>query len=116
MRILHLSDFHVEQAEGPNADGIDARESLRRMLVDCAHLEGIDLVVVSGDIADDGSAKSYADAAAMVAGFARSRGAPQVYCVGNHDHRPSFAAALGSGHVGAGGGDAGTLADPAAEE
>ena len=113
MRILHLSDFHLGQVEGPNADGIDPRESLRRMLADCAHIEGIDLVVISGDIADDGAPASYEAAAGMVAAFARSRGAPQIYCVGNHDHRPAFAEVLGSGHVAVDGRDGGTLVDSA---
>jgi 3',5'-cyclic AMP phosphodiesterase CpdA len=116
VRVLHLSDFHLEQADRPNADGIDPRAALRRMLADCAQLEAIDLVVVSGDIADDGSPEAYADAAAMVAEFARAHGAAQVYCVGNHDHRPSFAEVLGSGHVGVDGRDRGTLVDSAEGE
>jgi 3',5'-cyclic-AMP phosphodiesterase len=116
VRILHLSDFHLEKVHGPNPDGVDPRESLRRMLADSAHVEAIDLVVVSGDIADDGSPEAYADAADMVAAFAHNHGAPQIYCVGNHDQRSGFAAVLGSGHVGADGRDIGTLADPAGEE
>jgi 3',5'-cyclic AMP phosphodiesterase CpdA len=116
VRILHLSDFHLLQEHGPNPDGVDPRDALRRMLADCAAVEGIGLVVVSGDIADDGSPEAYADAAGMVAGFARPRGAPQIYCVGNHDDRASFAAVLGSGHVGVDGLDLGTLADLPAEE
>ena len=91
MRILHLSDFHLDRVDAPNADGIDARGSLRRMLEACAHVEAIDPVVVSGDIADDGSAEAYAAAARLIGGFASIRGAPQVYSVGNHDQRAGFA-------------------------
>jgi 3',5'-cyclic AMP phosphodiesterase CpdA len=116
VRILHLSDFHLEQADRPNADGIDPRGALRQMLADCARLDPIDLVVVSGDIADDGSPEAYADAARIVAGFARAAGAPQIYCVGNHDQRPGFTEVLGSGHVGVDGGDRGTLAGSAEGE
>jgi Icc protein len=116
VRILHLSDLHLEKVDRPNADGIDPREALRRMLADCSQLEALDVVVVSGDIADDGSSEAYADAARMVADFARLEGAPQIYCVGNHDHRASFADVLGSGHVGVDGSDRGTLVDFAADE
>jgi 3',5'-cyclic AMP phosphodiesterase CpdA len=108
VRVLQLSDFHLEKAAGPNPDGVDPREALRRMLADCAQLEAIDVVVVSGDVADDGSPEAYAEAAAMVGDFSRARGALQVWCVGNHDVRGSFAEVLGSGHVGADGSDAGT--------
>jgi 3',5'-cyclic-AMP phosphodiesterase len=111
VRILHLSDFHLDKVDGPNADGIDARGSLRRMLEDCAHLEAIDLVVVSGDMADDGSPEAYADAGRLIGDFATIRGAPQVYCVGNHDQRAGFAQVFGSGHVGVDGADRGTLVE-----
>jgi len=50
--------------------------------------------VVSGDVADDGSPEAYAAAAGLVGGFARSHGARQVYCTGNHDDRAGFAEVL----------------------
>jgi 3',5'-cyclic AMP phosphodiesterase CpdA len=109
VRILQLSDFHLAKADGPTPAGIDARGSLRRMLEDCAHLEAIDVVVVSGDVADDGSPEAYADAARLVRDFAMARGVPQIYCVGNHDQRPGFEQVLGSGHVGVDGRDRGAL-------
>ena len=58
----------------------------------------IDLVLVSGDVADDGSPEAYADALDLVGSFARDRGAAQAWCVGNHDARVAFAAILGTGH------------------
>ena len=60
VRILHLSDFHLTKLPGPNAEGIDPREALRLMLTACAHVDAVDMVVVSGDIADDGSSDAYA--------------------------------------------------------
>jgi len=109
MRILHLSDTHVPGGVGPDGDGVDARAALAQLLQDCRHLSGIDLVVVSGDIADDGSPEAYAAVQALVGGFARERHAGQVYCPGNHDDRAAFAGTLGSGHLDANGGDAGLL-------
>lgn len=99
MRILHLSDFHLPRLPGVDADGVDARATLTQMLQDCQHLEDVDLVVVSGDVADDGSQPGYADALALISGLARRHGAAQVYCTGNHDQRDAFAAILGSGHL-----------------
>ncbi|MEV6846653.1 metallophosphoesterase [Actinoplanes sp. NPDC051411] len=99
MRILHLSDTHITAAPGPNRDGIDPRESLRQMLHDCAELADLDAVVVSGDVADDGSAEAYADALEMVGAFARRRGIPAIFSTGNHDERKPFAAVLGTGHT-----------------
>ena len=98
MRILHLSDTHITAASGPNRDGIDSRASLRRMLHDCAELPGLDAVVVSGDVADDGSPEAYADALDLVGAFARPRGIPAIFSTGNHDDRKPFTAVLGSGH------------------
>ncbi len=109
VRILHLSDCHLPRDRGPDADGVDARVVLEQLLYDCRHLPGVDLVVVSGDIAEDGSPGGYRVARALVGGFAQERGVPAVFCTGNHDDREAFAAGLGSGHLDPGGRDAGRL-------
>lgn len=111
-RILHLSDTHVS-ATGPDEDGVDAVASLELMLRDARHVPGLDLVVVSGDVADDGSAEGCTAVRERVARFAAGRGIPHVYSTGNHDSRPGFAAALGSGHLAADGSDRGELMDAA---
>ncbi|MFT4263569.1 MAG: metallophosphoesterase [Nocardioides sp.] len=110
-RILHLSDPHVP-ATGPDMDGVDAIGSLERILHDVRHVPDLDLIVVSGDIADDGSAAGCEAVRERVGAFAAERGIPHVYSTGNHDDRDAFAAALGTGHLGAGGADRGTLLDP----
>ena len=107
-RILHLSDTHVT-ASGFDEDGVDALASLDQILRDCRHLAGLDLIVVSGDIADDGSAEGCALVRDRVGRFAADRGIPHVYTTGNHDRRPGFTAALGTGHLDARGGDVGRL-------
>ncbi|HWG12883.1 MAG TPA: metallophosphoesterase [Streptosporangiaceae bacterium] len=109
-RILHLSDTHAT-ATGYDADGVNALAALDQILRDCRHLSGLDLVVVSGDIADDGSAEGCALVLDRVGQFAAARGIPHVYTTGNHDRRPGFTAALGSGHREAANADAGVLLD-----
>jgi len=110
-RILHLSDTHVS-ATGFDADGVDAVASLERMLFDAGHLPAIDLVIVTGDIADDGSAAGCRTVMERVGDFAAARGIPHVYTTGNHDDRGAFADILGSGHIGPDGADRGVLLDP----
>lgn len=109
MRILHLSDCHLSRERGPDSDGVDARAVLEQLLHDCRHLPGVNLVVVSGDVADDGSPEGYRDARALVGSFAQERGVPAVFCTGNHDDRDAFAAGLGSGHLDPRGRDAGDV-------
>lgn len=98
VRILHLTDTHVSGPEGPDGEGIDGRAVLDGLLFDCRHLEDLDLVVVSGDVADDGSRQGYRAVRERVGAFARARGAATAYAVGNHDLRDAFEAELGSGH------------------
>lgn len=103
MRILHISDTHINGTDQPFPDGVDARSCLTGMLDDCAEVGPLDLVVHSGDVTNDGSVSGYEFAAAAVGGFARAHGAAYVYCMGNHDARSSFGQVLGGGHHGADG-------------
>lgn len=112
MRILHLSDTHLPAAAGLDEDGVDARAVLTGLLHDCRHLTEIDVVIVSGDIADDGSLEGYRDALAAVEAYARSKNAATVFCVGNHDERSAFQAVLGTGHHNKAGSATGQLLVP----
>src|SRR4051794_6891522 len=107
-RILHLSDPHLT-GNGVDEDGVDAAASLEAILRDARWVPDIDVVVVSGDIADDGSVAGYEQVRRRVAAFAAERGVPHVYATGNHDTREGFAQVLGSGHLGADGEDVGEL-------
>lgn len=111
MRILHLSDTHLT-ASGFDEDGVDAAASLDRILHDVRFLPDLDLVVVSGDLADDGSVAGYVGVRERIGRFAAARQVPQVYCIGNHDDRAAFAQVLGTGHVDAAGRDVGQAAVP----
>lgn len=114
-RILHLSDIHMT-ASGVDEDGVNAAAALDRMLHDCRHLTGLDAVVVTGDIADDGSAEGCALVRERVGQFAARRGIPHIYSTGNHDQRPAFSSALGTGHLGPDGLDVGVPLDGLEDE
>lgn len=103
-RILHLSDPHVT-ASGFDAFGVDAIASLDRILHDTQQVRDVDLVLVTGDIADDGSVEGCLAVRERVGEFAAQRGVPHIYTTGNHDDRTAFARAFGSGHLAAAGDD-----------
>jgi Icc protein len=105
MRILHLSDTHLDRLDGPSSHEVSARGSLRRILDDCREVQHIDAVVTSGDLADDGSREAYADVLQLIGGFARERRIPAIFSTGNHDERQAFTEILGSGHLDATGTD-----------
>lgn len=105
-RILHLSDLHLRAI--PGVGEVDADRSLRYVLDACAHLEDIAAVIVTGDIADDGSPAAYERAGAALLGYARDRGAYLMICAGNHDDRDAFVSVLGSGHFDPHGTEVGT--------
>lgn len=90
MRILHLSDPHIGR------DG--AVGSLRLMLGELRQPRGVDAVVVTGDLADDGATEAYATVRTRVGDFARPLGAPVFHTTGDHDERSAFAKVPGSGH------------------
>jgi 3',5'-cyclic AMP phosphodiesterase CpdA len=106
-RVLHLSDTHVS-ATGFDQFGVDALSSLDRVLRDVRHVPDLDLVVVSGDVSDDGSAEGGLAVRERVAAFARPRRIPQVYCMGNHDQRAAFGSVFHSGHLNSDGQDIGS--------
>lgn len=96
LRILHLSDTHFSGDGGRHYGVVDTVEHLDRALDHVAHLP-FDLVVVSGDVSEDGSVESYRQIRDAVVPWARERGARAVFAMGNHDHRDSFRAVLGGG-------------------
>ncbi|WP_217546507.1 metallophosphoesterase [Streptomyces sp. GbtcB6] len=105
MRILHLSDTHLDRTDAPNRRGVNATASLRLMLDELRHLQGLDAVVVTGDLADDGSAEAYTALRTLIGAYAEARNIPVLCTTGNHDEREAFAKVLGSGHLDADGTD-----------
>ncbi len=98
MRILHLSDTHLDEAGAPDADGADGTAALRLLLDELQYLDDLDAVVITGDVADDGSRVAYTRARELVSAYASRRGAEVFYTTGNHDDRSAFRGVLGSGH------------------
>lgn len=96
-RILHLSDVHAG-VDGSDGFGVDALAGLEEVLSAAQSLTDLGLVVVSGDISDDGSEGGLEAVRDRVTEFATARKIPQIYCMGNHDLRNAFEAVLGHGH------------------
>ena len=85
--IAHLSDLHVGGPWSP-------ADRARRVL---AHLVGydppVDVVVLTGDLAEHGSEQEYAEVAALLAQWPGP--GPVLTCPGNHDVRTGYAALRG---------------------
>lgn len=101
LRILHLSDTHFSGDGGRHYGVVDTAEHLRRALTHVGHLL-FDLVVVSGDVSEDGTEASYQQITDILFPWALARGARVVFAMGNHDRREAFRAALGNGQPDAG--------------
>lgn len=114
LRILHLSDTHLSAPGVLHHGAVDTLEATRRVLAACEVLPAPDVVVVSGDVSDDGSTESYAAARDVVGGWAHARGARAVFAAGNHDQRGPFRQVLGDGHDGAAAAAGGAAAGGAA--
>lgn len=99
LRILHLSDTHLfAGADGERRrhyDRVDTTQALRRVLERAGSLARLDLVLVSGDLADDGNADSYRTLRDLLTPWAAERGATVGYVMGNHDLADGFQAVLG---------------------
>ena len=107
MRILHLTDPHMTAA-GLNRFGVDPAEKLGETLeIADAAWPDIDVIAVSGDIADDNDSQSYLRVREIVAEYADKWGVSQCYCLGNHDIFTDWGAVFGSGILNADGEDIG---------
>ena len=95
LRIVHLSDAHL-LADGALHQGVvDTAEALDLVLAEAARVEGVRLLVGSGDLSDDGTRASYRHLRERTDAWARAAGAEVVLVPGNHDVREGFAEVLG---------------------
>jgi Icc protein len=99
LRILHLSDTHVTGDGALHQGTVDTRAALTALLEHVDGVDGVGLVVVSGDVSEDGSPESYATVRDLVGGWAERHGAAFVTVPGNHDQREGFRRVLFDGHV-----------------
>jgi 3',5'-cyclic-AMP phosphodiesterase len=95
LRILHLSDTHLLGDAEARHNGVDTTAALERVLERAEQIEGIGLVVASGDLSEDGSVGAYEKLRDRVETFAAARGAQTAYVMGNHDQRAGFEQVLG---------------------
>ncbi|WP_349898333.1 metallophosphoesterase [Parafrigoribacterium soli] len=98
LRILHISDTHLFGDDSLHYGRVDTFAALARALDQFSGIGGLDLLVASGDLSDDGSPRSYQRLRSALAPWAAARGASVIYAMGNHDDRRSFRQVLGSGH------------------
>ncbi|WP_349368224.1 phosphodiesterase [Salinarimonas sp.] len=91
MLIAHLSDLHAAPPGGATRAGFDADAALHKAFRALHALDPRpDLIVVSGDVAEDGEAQAYARVAERLRALKR----PVVAVPGNHDDDAEFASFL----------------------
>lgn len=93
MNVLHISDIHyrfVYQNTNPYEVMLSHMDSsferLKTVITDVMTVSSIDLIVISGDICDEGSADDYA----LLRKYFDSLSVPVLVTLGNHDIRPAF--------------------------
>lgn len=96
--ILHLSDTHLFGDDSRHYGVVDTEAALSRSLGQFSGIAELDLLVLSGDLSDDGSPRSYDKLRSIVEPWAAQRRARVIYAMGNHDLRTSFRKVLGDGH------------------
>jgi 3',5'-cyclic AMP phosphodiesterase CpdA len=99
LRILHLSDTHLTGDGALHQGSVDTTAALDRVLAHVDGLPGTGLVVVSGDVSEDGTPSSYTVVHDRIGGWAERHGAAFVAVPGNHDQREGFRRVLADGHV-----------------
>ncbi len=99
LRILHLSDTHLTGDGALHQGSVDTAAALDAVLAHVDGVPGVGLVVVSGDVSEDGSPESYRAVRERVGGWAERHGAAFVAVPGNHDLREGFRQVLVNGHV-----------------
>jgi len=95
LRILHVSDTHLLGDGARHYGVVDTTAALRSVLERASTVSDVDVVVLSGDLSDDGSPASYRTLVELVEPWAAERGAVVVPAMGNHDLAAGFEEVLG---------------------
>ena len=104
LSVLQVTDTHIGAATDNRLAGVDTRKSLKHVL-DAAASDGhSDLVLLTGDLSDDGSVDAYRELHRQVA----ATGLDHVWLPGNHDDianmqavaAPYMATTVGAGNWG----------------
>ncbi|WP_242088629.1 metallophosphoesterase [Curtobacterium sp. DN_7.5] len=99
LRILHLSDTHLTGDGALHQGSTDTTAALDAVLASAEGVPDVGLVVVSGDVSEDGTPASYTRLRERVGGWAERHAAALVTVPGNHDLREGFRQVLANGHV-----------------
>ncbi|MEM6785232.1 MAG: metallophosphoesterase [Bacteroidota bacterium] len=90
MTVLHLTDLHLFADPGRTLMGWATEDSFEAVLDAALAERRPDAVVLTGDLAQDGSQEAYARLARRL----RPLGSPCLWLPGNHDHAARMAAAF----------------------
>lgn len=99
LRILHLSDTHLTGDGALHQGSTDTTAALDAVLASAEGVPDVGLVVVSGDVSEDGTPESYTILRERLVRWAERHGAALVTVPGNHDLREGFRQVLANGHV-----------------
>src|SRR5699024_3190328 len=95
MLIAQLSDPHIRPADTLYQGRVDSNAMFRAAIDQLDQLyPQPDLVIISGDLVDEGSPAEYAMARALLAGVRQ----PILLIPGNHDEREAFRVAFADHH------------------
>lgn len=97
--ICQISDTHLTGSGVPAYGAVDADANLRTAL-DMVVASGLspDMLLLTGDLADDGHRAAYRRVRGLVAPIVEELGCPVLYLPGNHDDRATLADVLGDQH------------------
>lgn len=104
LTILQVTDTHIGAAADSHLAGVDTRQSLTHVLRAAANTGSGDLMLLTGDLSDDGSVAAYRELQRQV----EATGVPHAWLPGNHDHvanmeivaAPHMATTIGAGRWG----------------
>lgn len=85
MKLIHISDIHLTE-NGREIWGVNTLNQFCKAIQQIKELDGIDSIIVSGDLSDDGSRWTYEF---LDQAFAEI-GIPTYCCFGNHDNLEDF--------------------------
>lgn len=93
--LIQISDPHVEESGGESRYGVDTITLLERALhrLEASGVRA-DALLLTGDLAERGSAVEYGRVRDAVEPVAARLGVPAVYAMGNHDDRATLRAVL----------------------
>lgn len=85
MKLIHISDIHLTE-NGTEIWGVNTLNQFCKAIKTIKELDGIDAIVISGDLSNDGSRWTYE----FIDQIFKEIGIPTYCCPGNHDNLEMF--------------------------